>query len=414
MEDEPNMAGIQLDLMDSALERCRKRDIRAAIEEGPFGPRLGLELPAGPSGRKLYFGNVERLEALLQIDFEKYVALGEYLAISSYGDGVIEALVESAGQGPPPRMMIGRAADQANPILSVSRDGVEVSLGDASPDLDVLMGRGRLPQGRGPLALRISGLNINRYDFALDRLEAISNGFFMELDSAFGLPLVLRRARRARAVRRGGSRNLEDVNFPISEYDPQPMALYWYGRGAMGMPLLRFLAFYQVLEFYFPIYAEQEARRRIKSVVKDPNFKPHKESHISKIMKALNTSGRRGFGDERAQLRATIRACANADDLRDYLSTSKPRAQHFDSAKSKKSTASRPIRIGMDDGDLLDATAERIYEIRCRIVHTKDGESDLGQLLPFSPEAEAMDYDIDLIEMLARSVLVAGSRELSV
>jgi hypothetical protein len=236
------------------------------------------------------------------------------------------------------------------------------------------------------------------------------------LDSTFSVPLVLSRARRSRAVRRLGSRRIEDVKFPVSEYDSQPMALYWYGRGAMGMPLLRFLAFYQVLEFYFPVYAELEIRRRVKSVVKDPNFQPHKETDISKIMRALSTGGRKGFGDERAQLRATIRACANPDDIRDYLSETGKRAQYFEARKEKKkgSAASMPIRREMEDGDLLDATAERIYEIRCRIVHTKDSDGDLGQLLPFSPEAEQMDQDIELVEMLARSALVTGSRELSV
>lgn len=66
----------------------------------------------------------------------------------------------------------------------------------------------------------------------------------------------------------------------------------------------------------------------------------------------------------------------------------------------------------MDDEDLLEATTERIYEIRCRIVHTKDSDGERGQLLPFSSEADRMVHDIELSEMLARSALVAGSRSL--
>jgi hypothetical protein len=98
--------------------------------------------------------------------------------------------------------------------------------------------------------------------------------------------------------------------------------------------------------------------------------------------------------------------------LREYLTSSEHRVQYFQEKKNRIAPATTPIRLEMEDDDLIDATAERIYEIRCRIVHTKDSDGERGQLLPFSPEAEQMDHDIDLLETLAHSALVAGSREL--
>jgi hypothetical protein len=38
------------------------------------------------------------------------------------------------------------------------------------------------------------------------------------------------------------------------------------------MPLLQFLAFYQVIEFYFPTYSQAEAHRKLKAILKDPPF----------------------------------------------------------------------------------------------------------------------------------------------
>lgn len=61
--------------------------------------------------------------------------------------------------------------------------------------------------------------------------------------------------------------------------------------------------------------------------------------------------------------------------------------------------------------DLRNDVADRIYDIRCKIVHTKAGvdDSSFELLLPFSKDAEQLHHDIELIRFIARSVLVAAS-----
>ncbi len=68
----------------------------------------------------------------------------------------------------------------------------------------------------------------------------------------------------------------------------------------------------------------------------------------------------------------------------------------------------------MGDGELLEAIAGRIYDIRCKIVHTKESGpgDDFGLLLPFSSEAENLGHDTALLQMIARSALISGSRPL--
>ncbi|OJY04249.1 MAG: hypothetical protein BGP04_02195 [Rhizobiales bacterium 62-17] len=59
--------------------------------------------------------------------------------------------------------------------------------------------------------------------------------------------------------------------------------------------------------------------------------------------------------------------------------------------------------------------ADRIYDIRCKIVHTKNEHADgeFPMILPFSEDADYLLHDIDLVEFVARSVLVASSDELN-
>ena len=69
-----------------------------------------------------------------------------------------------------------------------------------------------------------------------------------------------------------------------------------------------------------------------------------------------------------------------------------------------------PVRKKSDDH--RGAVAKRIYAIRNRIVHTKGGFEEREPLLPFDPETRYLRHDIELVEFLARKVLVASSRPL--
>lgn len=65
-----------------------------------------------------------------------------------------------------------------------------------------------------------------------------------------------------------------------------------------------------------------------------------------------------------------------------------------------------------NEKDLLAAVAERVYQIRCKIVHTKsDGgpEGEVGLLLPNSPEARALPNDIALVRLLEARVITAAA-----
>jgi len=405
-----------VELADAIERRCNEQDIPVRVLKAPVGPMVEVELPTGRGRRKIFAGGTERLERLLETPFESYVILSELLAICSYQDGLVEGLVESAGNRPVRQILHRRLEDEEgvvpSPLLHLKDGNVSISLGSPSKDMQALLVR-RMG-AEVPLALRIEGIEIDRHDLAKEMLERIANSLFLEMDSAFGIPLILSRVRRFPLDSRPRQKGADRITFPVSEYDPQAMALYWYGRGASGMPLLRFLAFYQVLEFYFPIYADREVRQRVKSVVKDPLFKPHDEAYISQIMNALTALGRRGFADEKSQLKAAVRGSTAPEAIRDFLQSTDARSTFFSDRKNKNSPSTVALRAEMSDDDLLNSAAERIYEIRCRIVHSKDSDSGRRQLLPFSPEADRMEQDIALMESIARGALVASSQQLSI
>ncbi|MGH2973961.1 MAG: hypothetical protein ACRDLL_03725 [Solirubrobacterales bacterium] len=369
-----------------------------------------MEFPAG-KGTRVVGVDESDVTAFLRIPFESYSFLGRYDAIMSTADGAIEAYVESAEQGPIKRHRLVEQDGDGNfpdPLISIKGDGLELSLAHPSDAGRLLV------YPVGSYSLHIKGLRLEHHADAVEALEKLANSLFFDLDSRRNVPLVLRRRRffrrRPSAVTRSNAPLPNGA--PKSEFDREPMELYWYGRSAGRMPLLQFLAYYQILEFYFDKYSQAERRRRIQLIVRDPGFEPHDDRDIGRILQAVGNSGRRaGFVDERSQLKATIGACADPERLR-AIAFGKRNKEFFETKSS--GLTDKVIRSSMQDGDLLEAVSNRIYDIRCKIVHTKEqgGGEDVSLLLPFSPEAEQLGPDIELLKAIVRSTLVNASRPL--
>jgi hypothetical protein len=392
--------------------RAEAKKIEYQEQRGPGGELFfTLLLPSGREKRRFSTYSIRSLQALLAIPFEKYVFLGSYEAICSYEDSMIEASIRSLG--PSGYWLLRRlwgsstseAAEDSPLVLNdPSGSGLRIKIGPPSADLESLTKR------TARLALRLENVTVAQYDQALALLERIANSAFFEIDLRYNVALSIQRARPAsRPVR--ASRGLQEageVQFPRSEYDAEPMSLYWYARSATGMPLLQYLAYYQVLEFYFPVYAEREAHQRVKNILRNPRFDPHSDADVGRVVSVLQ-QGRSRFGDERSQLKNTVQNCVNAQELAEFISRDETRKEFL--SKDKVLRAHR-ISINNREADLPSEVASRIYDLRCKIVHTKneDAAGELALLLPFSTEAESMHHDIDLIRYVAREVLIANSR----
>lgn len=411
-------------IKDEFVRRCEKADLAYELLDVP-GLLATVQLPQGRESREVVV-NQDTAQDLIDNNFENYVFLGHYQAICSYEAGDIEVLLEVAGSGAAAGPVLSRRfqedesdADGMSPgdtaeFFSVAGpSGVSLSVGRASPLIQAMVGWDPVGRAKRAASLRIQGLTRSRHDTALAAMETIGNGLLFQLDSKLDLPILLRRQPRRR-FRRPRRISPAEVEFPASEFDPEPMSLFWYGRGAEGLPLLQFFAYYQVLEFYFGQFAEQEARRRVRSLLKDPGFSPHHDRDIGKVVRVASRAAGQSLRDERAQLRATIRGCADADDLRGYLTESDRRTKFFETKQSELTDVT--IRPVISDSDLLERIAERIYDIRCRIVHTKDegGKDEVGLLLPFSPAARKLTWDINLLERIARQALIHASRPLAI
>lgn len=413
-------------LIASLEARCKAAKIPLESDEpGEDGPDLliTVRMPSGREHIPITLYDLDMVRAFLAVPFERYVLLSDYSAICWYQEQVIEANITSLGStATSPSLVMAiqnlaglpieqRGARKPLPSLVIPNTSGEgrITIGPSSPDLRAL---GSIFARSRP-SIRIDGIQIHGHDDATALLEKLANSILFQLDLTRAVPAVL--ARRRRGARRPfAQRSLRNVSleFPRSEYDREPISLYWYARSASNMPLLQFLAYYQTIEYYFGTYSQAEARRKVRNVLKNPIFRPDRDADITKILAAAKANGS-GYGDERSQLRATLAECIEPSALRQWFNEVPERAEFF--SKKVEGLTEHRISIRNPTADLREEVAERIYDIRCKIVHTKatgrDGEVDL--LLPFSKEAELLYNDIDLMQFCAREVLVSASTSMA-
>lgn len=401
--------------------------------------RLTFLIPAGRDNFPITFiYREEYLDNALKIDFERYKFIAGYEAIWSKDFKIIEAEITNIDYTTGrfffnrlSRLMgkseVNEDEENISEITEIKFPNIgdlEISLSYSSKEFSFLsVGREKGSSVRNirRITLKISNANLSTHEGAKDLLEKIANSIFFQIDLTFEIAILLQPKRKTiferRSKRQRKLMNIEEgANFkePKYEYDNEPMSLYWYAKESENMPIFQFLAFYQAIEFYFPIYSSLDAKQKIQSLIKDPRFNPNKDSDITKIISTIKlSSSGKSFGNEREQLKSTINACTDNNELIEFLKADEKRFNFYSENKGKKLSAKR-ISVKNDTADFVTEIMERIYEVRCRIVHTKSSDGTYEALLPYSSEVNELNFDIELIEFLSRKVLINSSRQLKI
>lgn len=409
------------------MSRCEKAGIEYNLElEFPF---LDIRLPCGREKRGVTVFDAENANKLAKVDFEKYVFVEGYQSICCYEDGYLEAYIRLLRPRRKEvlfsRLLNIRYAElkemkSENLVFEVKKqvhNGSPTVITVSQPTDTMLSLTGRELEEESSLTIKIAGLKISTNQQAAAILEKLANSLFLQIESSTGFSLMLetyyeRLLLISTVVRPGKEAKKTVTTFPKYEYDRDPLNLYWYAKSASGMPLLQFLAYYQVLEFYFPTYAEKEAIRAVANIVKDPAFNPDQAVQVGKIVSAVVSKTGRGYGEEKQQLRATIQECVEDKEIHEFLEERNYIKEYFKSDFKKLSP--KKVSTANKDLDLRDQIAERVYDLRCRIVHTKAGETEAERILPFTAEESLLPIEIEIIEFIARKAIIAGSKKLSI
>jgi hypothetical protein len=408
------------------------------LRTGAPGPdRLKIKIPAGRHFLLVDFG-ADDAEALLSFQFERWTSLGDYQAILDTDKRVIVAQVSLGGRTlnklPGVTKRSGEAGDaepthdadtaQAAPkarskfqdtsYLNISAPNSELSLefySPGPPEIAALHGWRRL-SGYG---LTIHGVTATRHDEALELLLDLSTSFFIDLDIVYGLTARLLKVRdfdlEAQNRYDPDRPSATFPRFPSTRHNRDAASLYLYARNLIGMPLLEYLVYYQVIEFYLPTYTRSATISRFRNILKDPGFDYNNDLALGRLLDIIAPAGRKVMS-EREQVAATIAYCVDDAAIAAFLDD-RPEAAKALADKTRINDV-RMISIRDRQTSLVSQVAERIYDLRCRIVHSKEsGGEAVPPIRPFDRESRLMRHDLSLIRFIAQRVLIASSHPAS-
>jgi hypothetical protein len=439
---------ITQDQIEALSRRCEAVGLKYEHCSSPaIADFLEIKIPSGKETRTLQLFERVDAESLSSLRFEEFQFLSGFYALWSPQNAFIEAMVAS-GRVPSHVILRRELSRDQTPeretkpwrirVASARNTSLQLSIGRATDEFSIIQGL-RQDTGRRvfrkhggrffvesplhfrirrPITFRIDAITVNEHDKAVAALQKLGDSVFFQFEVRLESPeyVYIRREEEIDKKNRGFSDSQDkepfQLLFPTMEYDPQPMSLYWYGCSATGMPLLQFLAFYQVIEYYFLTYAMKDAGKRIRNLLKDPSFRIEKDTDIARLVATFRASNvSRSFGNEKTQLRTTIQECLDQQELLTFITSDNDRKTFFES----RVIEAHPITVDNSDRDIRNDVTDRIYDIRCRIVHGKSSEqTEIEPLLPFSKEAQNLNLDIELVKYVARKVLIASGAPLAI
>lgn len=420
---------------------------------------LIIRVPNGRESRQIQVSN-KRAQFLLRVNFEEARFLGDLHAIDNKPQGYIEAQIASV-DGRSQRIwdlpgveVIGKTGvdnqstldieeiDDEGPEISVTASGIRrrnpndkyrlkiedehkpwsVEFSEASDEYLALSNnlaahRARSDMARSsfrtPTTIKLRGIQSGGHDQVLHLLETYTNALFYEFDLKYRIFLQIPRV-NLRSSFRGSLQSTSDrriPDLPNLQYSKEALSLYGYARGAVGLPLLQFLAYYQVLEFFFPQYVRQEVLKRVRHELADPRFDATNEADLARLISISNPGGGSYVG-EREQLKSTIFGIVDEESMREWFLQNSHVATDLQDKKRIKGVP--PVNLENRGQSILDQVSSRVYAIRCRVVHTKSDGQDSSDslLLPGSKESERLKSDVYLLEYLAQKAILAGAAKI--
>ncbi|MFE4457666.1 methylamine utilization protein MauJ [Nocardia tengchongensis] len=379
------------------------------------------------------FDDAQRIDMLAEQLSADLIVLHQHIGIARTACGHVEVMIEDARfWGPPatwPGYFYARAGSNwlagdvtKRPALTVRHEsiGITAEISPISPLLDWIKHRmlppAELGHHGGPInTLKISGIVAPDRESLQTALVDIARSLAFDLEAFTGDGFVLppRTDDDARqAWWSGDELTLEPRRRPAAEpilslrsYDSQAISYLHHAKRSHAVPIAAFLGYYQVIEYFFSRYTRKSAVALLRAKLADQDFAAEHDRHAVDLIDALAEHTKR-VHNERAQLRITLTDCLLPEQLRTFLRADE--ALHTHLGPRGPLTALPPIDI--DSDQLINQVAERIYMLRCMIVHSKPEfrGSESVLLLPDSPTALLISDDVELVRYAAVAVIAAS------
>lgn len=258
------------------------------------------------------------------------------------------------------------------------------------------------------IQLRLDGFQLQGCEDAEKKAQMMADTVSYQIARQTGIALIPIKRERLKERDRRLRRPREGFEIKAYQYEHAGVAQYMAGLDDSLNPLVRFWSFYQVLETFFGVFMQKEVLLRVAQEMKKPGFSAHNDQDVMDVVRIA--SGVVGGAPERDSLKACIKAVETPEDMAELIESLS--LDQLATAPQKGGLSARLVRVS--EGRIsLDDLADRIYDIRCRIVHSGGGVGRTEEsLFPGHHLEGAVEAELPIIQRLAEGCLDGTSAPL--
>jgi len=268
-----------------------------------------------------------------------------------------------------------------------------------------------------PLTIKVFNLKETTIKSAIQRSNEIIENCIFTLSSLKENPIELLDEWPLRQEKTRNPRDFEygshigNSNLPLPQLKLNSTLVRLHQQATSSdIPSLKYLSFYQILEFHFLTVADENLYNSLSRRINDLKFKPV-PSQLDKLIQDVVNHKR--DNDETEMLKSVLKKYVDESDILDFIT-------RYEAFLGKKVYTPKRTIFGneisasaLGGGHVYGYVAKTIKTIRNALVHSSDRYERNDRYIPYSKEATTLlETEIPLIKFLADKVIIASSSQL--
>lgn len=200
---------------------------------------------------------------------------------------------------------------------------------------------------------------------------------------------------------------VSESQFPLPRvsYNTDLIRFYQLGRSS-DILVLQFLAFYQVLEYFFIKVSNEKLYDQLSRRLNDPKFKTTPD-HLDHLIQ--DVIEHRRITDETEMLKNVINKFIDEKELIKFIQMYEDHLGEELYTK-RRDLFGEKVHVPLRSGHVVGNIAKTIKVVRNALVHSSDRHERFPRHVPFSESTKIVEYEIPLVKFLAEKVIIASAK----
>lgn len=194
---------------------------------------------------------------------------------------------------------------------------------------------------------------------------------------------------------------------PTASYNNDMVRYYRLGLSSDD-PILKYLAFYQVLEYLFVTVYDEKLYQKLTHRLQHPGFFISTKN-LDRIIQDVDDQ--RKQRNEESMLKIVLEKYIDTTELSEFISAYESHLQEK-IYTNKRVIFGTELRVNLEKDQVVGDVATTIKTVRNALVHSSDRYEREDRHIPFS-ESTVVRKELPLLKFLSEKVISGSARELS-